>query len=305
MKRFFKISIQFASVGFFLLIAWAMLLSRGFACGSFALFEIELLIVALAFCWRFDTKKLLKSTSLYFRQGYQKNAYNNKIHNNRSLPFCESIKHVKFSEAVAENSEKYVKSEKEKNVAAFSRKETVIYEYNLTKNIPETKESELYGEFGRLNCGFNERNVLWANFNVHPDEQKKYIKIMNSDNLISDFMNGISSYDFDFRLMVQNSAPEWMNLNVKTIKYSDSSDIKAFFIIKNINEKKQKEFEIERKSELDVLTDVFNRTAIIEKIQSIFKNEPLSQHALIMFDIDNFKHINDTYGHIFGDKILS
>lgn len=56
----------------------------------------------------------------------------------------------------------------------------------------------------------------------------------------------------------------------------------------------------------DDLTGVYNRNSIFEFIENEIsrlkrKNCDLS---IIMFDIDNFKIINDTYGHIAGDKVL-
>lgn len=56
----------------------------------------------------------------------------------------------------------------------------------------------------------------------------------------------------------------------------------------------------------DPLSGLYNRTSLMEKIkwliaQSKRNNE---QFALIFFDLDNFKLINDTHGHDFGDKVL-
>ncbi len=56
----------------------------------------------------------------------------------------------------------------------------------------------------------------------------------------------------------------------------------------------------------DALTGIFNRRHIMERLTEELKrakrvNGPLS---CIMADIDNFKSVNDTFGHLFGDKIL-
>ncbi len=64
--------------------------------------------------------------------------------------------------------------------------------------------------------------------------------------------------------------------------------------------------ELELMSQTDGLTGLFNRQHIdkrlLEEIHRASRyNHPLS---LIMLDIDNFKNINDTYGHIAGDKVL-
>ncbi len=56
----------------------------------------------------------------------------------------------------------------------------------------------------------------------------------------------------------------------------------------------------------DPLTDLDNRRSFIEKAQAMLEyarryNEPIS---VLMIDIDNFKKVNDTYGHDVGDRLL-
>ena len=59
-------------------------------------------------------------------------------------------------------------------------------------------------------------------------------------------------------------------------------------------------------SKKDGLTGTFNRRNLNEVIE-IYKNSGLpvgTKLAVAMFDIDNFKKINDTYGHLFGDEVI-
>lgn len=64
--------------------------------------------------------------------------------------------------------------------------------------------------------------------------------------------------------------------------------------------------EIKRQAELDGLTRLLNRTTLLSKIETVIEQctRNRSPLALALFDIDNFKEINDTWGHQAGDQLL-
>ncbi|MEG2053602.1 MAG: GGDEF domain-containing protein, partial [Oscillospiraceae bacterium] len=57
-------------------------------------------------------------------------------------------------------------------------------------------------------------------------------------------------------------------------------------------------------SQTDPLTNVYNRVTAEGIIESTLNSEKNKTHALLMMDIDDFKSINDTYGHAAGDNTL-
>lgn len=63
--------------------------------------------------------------------------------------------------------------------------------------------------------------------------------------------------------------------------------------------------DLRTKAETDMMTGLYNRSALIERVQTALMRMQSGVSALCILDIDNFKEVNDTYGHQRGDEILT
>ncbi|MBI5320762.1 EAL domain-containing protein [Bradyrhizobium sp.] len=72
----------------------------------------------------------------------------------------------------------------------------------------------------------------------------------------------------------------------------------------DITEQKAFEDELFRSAYYDELTDLPNRRVIEHRVNKLLQAGETSPFALAFLDVDNFKHINDYYGHAIGDALL-
>jgi diguanylate cyclase (GGDEF)-like protein/PAS domain S-box-containing protein len=105
---------------------------------------------------------------------------------------------------------------------------------------------------------------------------------------------------------VQNRTKEgdyyWLELTILP-RYNSQNGIENFLsICTDITDKKT----IEYISEHDKLTNLYNRTKLDKVLESEYSRSQRynSLFSIILIDIDHFKSVNDTYGHLVGDSVL-
>ncbi|WP_414674155.1 putative bifunctional diguanylate cyclase/phosphodiesterase [Ureibacillus endophyticus] len=97
--------------------------------------------------------------------------------------------------------------------------------------------------------------------------------------------------------------PEW--LTILKIKDENGNVTNYCGIFTDLSERKTVENELKKRALTDSLTDVNNRFAFLEKMNTLLlESSNTVQHAVFFLDLDRFKQVNDTLGHSIGDLLL-
>ena len=165
----------------------------------------------------------------------------------------------------------------------------------------EYKNRSLLSKFNVDEVNFKDFNI--SEYILNKDGTKKF---KNEEDMLSSLTNNSSKQMIVYMYSDLNDFTKPLNAYQISDSYFENTDkhLIIFTDITQINEEKEK-YEIE--SITDALTTLNNKfyfSKILSKMISEAKSDYRYKLSLIIFDIDFFKKVNDTYGHQVGDYVL-
>ncbi len=177
---------------------------------------------------------------------------------------------------------------------------TCDMDMNLTYITPSVKQLTGYDVVEVMSQDMNE------NFMPHPLAMalQTMAEEVESEKLKNMSPRGVKT--FELEMLRKDGATVWTEVSV-SLMIDQNNHIKGFLgVFHNIANRKLLEEELRALATTDPLTGVNNRRSLLEKVTVVLARARRYEEffSVLMIDIDNFKQVNDTFGHQVGDKVI-
>lgn len=141
---------------------------------------------------------------------------------------------------------------------------------------------------------------ILENSHIHPDDLPELRKKLDQ------FRTGSRYLEMEARISNAAGQYTWSRLRATAQQDKHGNTIKLVGVIIDIDQEKRISQALQDEAARDPLTKLYNRKASRSQIDAyLAERKPNEQAALLVLDLDNFKDVNDRYGHMYGDAVLS
>lgn len=214
----------------------------------------------------------------------------------------EPIRSIGMIYDISENYEKELLLNREKKMRSFFMSDVIgVYEINVTLDKVMGQQGEQYDSdvtYTRILKEFVRKCVA-------EEFREEVCEKCSIANLRIRFLSGENNFIQEYKYLRKDKTTFWVACEMHLERDAQNGNLLAFVTVRDIDNKKRKELYLEERAIVDPLTKVYNRSAGTQYIvKALAEMNPGETSAFMLLDLDHFKRLNDTLGHMRGDDAL-
>lgn len=121
---------------------------------------------------------------------------------------------------------------------------------------------------------------------------------------INTLLKNFGSYSSEYQLTSKSGANVWVSCKATCVSDRTGEPLRVIGVLTDIDNEKKLEMQLSERASYDFLSQLLNRTTFIEKLSTELDRRGPNKIGMMFIDVDDFKFINDRYGHAVGDEVI-
>lgn len=182
-----------------------------------------------------------------------------------------------------------------------------IYELDLTHNCAVGEATQRYFESlsAPADMPYDEALEHIARIQIHPEYRRGYVETFTPKTVLEQYKQGVDTLQYDFLISQDGENYYWMRIDARIFLWREDNSMRMITYRQNVDEEKRQELELLNRADQDSLTGLLNREAMERQTRELLEHKPNDCGVCcVILDIDDFKDVNNIFGHMAGDFVL-